>query len=154
MRARTDYTRYRQGLVGVVFLLLLVNSFTWQLLDDAASTGSENNQTQHAVLAAMKWMNATTPRDSLVVSVTDSDYNYFQLLYNRASGYAPFATPDEVVAASANAGSTAPTYVVMTTVGTAPLLNSSVNPFALYPGDTRFQLEYNQSGVLVYMLKA
>ncbi len=116
---RQDYTRYRLGILGIVFLLLVVNSFTWQLLDDAASTGAENNQTQHAVLAAMAWMNATTPPGSLVVSVTDSDYNYYQLLYNRASGYAPFATPDEVVAASA--GSTEPTYVVMTTVGTAQL---------------------------------
>jgi hypothetical protein len=152
MRGRRSDGRYRLGLLGIVFLLLVVNSFTWQLLDDAASTGAQNNQTQHAVLAAMAWMNATTPPGSLVVSVTDSDYNYFQLLYDRASGYAPFATPDEVVAASA--GSTEPTYVVMTTVGTAPLTNSSVNPFVLYPGDTRFQLEYNQSGVLVYMLRA
>jgi len=149
---RRDYGRYRLGFLGIVFLLLVVNSFTWQLLDDAASTGAESNQTQHALLATMQWMNATTPRGSLVVSVTDSDYNYFQLLYGRASGYAPFATPDEVVAASA--GSTEPTYVVMTTVGTAPLQNSNVNPFVLYPGDTRFQLEYNQTGVLVYKLKA
>jgi hypothetical protein len=152
MRARTDYTRYRLGLAGVVFLLLVVNSWSWQLLGDASSIASENNQTQNGVLAAMQWMNATTPRGSLVVSVTDSDYNYYQLLYNRESGYAPFATPDNVVAASA--GSTEPTYVVMTKVGTVALTNASVNPFALYPNDTRFQLQYNQSGVLVYKLKA
>jgi len=151
MRARRDYGRYRLGFLAIVFLLLVVDSFTWQVLDDAASNGAASNQTQHALLAAMQWMNATTPRDSLVVSVTDADYNYFQLLYGRASGYAPFATPDQVVAASA--GSAEPTYVVMTAVGTAPLLNSSLNPFALYPGDSRFQLEYNQSGVLVYELK-
>jgi len=155
MRARPDYRRYRLGFVGVVFLLLVVNSFTWQLLGDAASTGAENNQTQHAVLAAMHWMNATTPSGSLVVSVTDSNYNYFQLLYGRESGYAPFATPSEVAAATAaNPGGARPTYVVMTTVGTAPLQNSSLNPFVLYPSDTRFQLVYNQSGVLVYKLKA
>ena len=100
----------------------------------------------------MQWMNATTPRDSQVVSVTDSDYNYFQLLYGRASGYAPLATPDQVVAASA--GSTAPTYVVLTKVGTVTVPDPSQNPFNLYPNDTRFQLQYNQSGVLVYKLKA
>lgn len=155
MRARADYGRYKLGFVGIIFLLLIVDSFSWQLLSDAASNGADNNQTQHAVLAAMEWMNASTPRGSLVVSVTDSDYNYFQLLYGRASGYAPFATPDQVVAASsASPGSAEPTYVVMTTVGTATLQNSSVNPFVLYPADTRFQLEYNQSSVLVYKLKA
>jgi hypothetical protein len=152
LRARADYRRYKLGLVGIIFLLLVVNSWSWQLLGDAASIGAENNQTQHGVLAAMQWMNATTPRGSLVVSVTDSDYNYYQLLYNRQSGYAPLATPDDVVAASA--GSKEPTYVVLTKVGTAALVNSSDNPFALYPNDTRFQLQYNQSGVLVYELKA
>jgi len=152
MRARADYRRYRLGLAGVVFLLLFVNSWSWQLLGDAASLATESSQTQHGVIAAMQWMNATTPRDSLVVSVTDSDYNYYQLLYGRQSGYVPLATPDQVVAASA--GSKSPTYVVITTVGTVPLVNSSDNPFNLYPGDTRFQLEYNQSGVVIYMLKA
>jgi hypothetical protein len=152
MRAKSDYGRYRLGLAGIVFLLLLVNSSSWQLLTDAASTGAENNKIQHGVLAAMQWMNANTPAGSLVVSVTDYDYNYYQLLYDRASGYAPLATPDEVVAASA--GSKEPTYVVLTTVGTVPLINASENPFALYPGDDRFQLDYNQSGVLIYQLKA
>ena len=86
-----------------------------------------------------------------VVSVTDSDYNYFQLLYGRASGYAPLATPDEVVGASA--ASTVPTYVVLTKVGTVVVPDPSQNPFNLYPNDTRFQLQYNQSGVLIYNLK-
>ena len=152
MRARRDYGRYRLGLLGVVFLLLLVNSWSWQLLGDAASNGAANSQNQNGVLAAMHWMNATTPRDSQVVSVTDSDYNYFQLLYGRASGYAPLATPDAVVAASA--GSTVPTYVVLTKVGTVTVPDPSQNPFNLYPNDARFQLQYNQSGVLVYELKA
>jgi hypothetical protein len=152
MRARRDYGRYRLGLLGVVFLLLVVNSWSWQLLGDAASNGAANSQTQQGVLAAMKWMNATTPRDSRVVSVTDSDYNYFQLLYGRASGYAPLATPDDVVGASA--GSKVPTYVVLTDVGTVVVPDPSQNPFNLYPNDTRFQLQYNQSGVLVYKLKA
>ena len=152
MRARRDYGRYRLGLLGVVFLLLVVNSWSWQLLGDAASNGAANSQNQHGVLAAMHWMNATTPRDSEVVSVTDSDYNYFQLLYGRPSGYAPLATPDQVVAASA--ASKVPTYVVLTRVGTVTVPDSSQNPFNLYPNDTRFQLQYNQSGVLVYKLKA
>jgi hypothetical protein len=152
MRARRDYGRYRLGLLGVIFLLLVVNSWSWQLLGDAASNGAANNQTQHGVLEAMHWMNASTPRGSLVVSVTDSNYDYFQLLYGRASGYAPLATPDEVVAASAV--STVPTYVVLTKVGTVTVPDPSQNPFNLYPNDTRFQLQYNQSGVLVYKLKA
>jgi hypothetical protein len=152
MRARRDYGRYRLGLLGVVFLLLVVNSWSWQLLGDAASNGAANSQTQQGVLAAMQWMNATTPRDSQVVSVTDSDYNYFQLLYGRASGYAPLATPDNVVGASA--ASKVPTYVVLTKVGTVTVADPSQNPFNLYPNDTRFQLQYNQSGVLVYKLKA
>jgi len=82
--------------------------------------------------------------------VTDSDYNYYQLLYGRASGYAPLATPDEVVAASS--GSAAPTYVVLTRVGTVTVPDPSQNPFSLYPNDTRFELQYNDSGVLVYKL--
>jgi hypothetical protein len=150
MRMRRDTRRYRFGLLAVVFLLLVVNSWSWQLLADAASNGAANNQNQRGVLLAMEWMNATTPRDSLVVSVTDSDYNYFQLLYGRASGYAPLAPPDQVVAASS--GSTQPTYVVLTRVGTVALPNASENPFDLYPNDTLFKLQYNQSGVLVYKL--
>jgi hypothetical protein len=152
MRAKRDYGRYRLGLLGVVFLLLVVNSWSWQLLGDAASNGAANSQAQHGLLAAMQWMNATTPSDSQVVSVTSSDYNYFQLLYGRPSGYAPLATPDDVVGASA--GSTVPTYVVLTTIGTVSVPDPSQNPFNLYPNDTRFQLQYNQSGVLVYKLKA
>jgi hypothetical protein len=150
MRAKADYTRYRQGLLVVTFLLLFVGSWSWQLLGDSASNGSANNQTQHAVLAAMKWMNATAPPGSQVVSVTDSDYNYYQLIYGRASGYAPLATPDSVVQASA--GSAVPTYVVMTAVGTVAVPDPSQNPFHLYPKDSRFKLQYNQSGVLVYEL--
>lgn len=151
LRVRTDYARYRQGLVLVVLLLLFVNSWSWQLLGDAASNGSENDQTQHGVLAAMEWMNSSTPRHSLVVSVTDSNYNYFRLLYGRASGYAPLATPDNVVQASA--GSKAPTYVVLTSVGTIRAPNASENPFVLYPNDKRFSLVYNESGVAIYELK-
>ena len=152
LRARADYSRYKLGALGILFLLLIVNSWSWQLVGDAASIGAETNHTQHGVLAAMQWMNTTTPAGSLVVSVTDSDYNYYQLLYNRASGYAPFATPTDVVTAST--GTKEPVYVVLTRVGTAVLQNSSSNPFTLYPGDARFQLEYNQSGVLIYKLKA
>jgi len=152
MRGRRSDGRYRLGLLGVLFLLLVVNSWSWQLLGDALSNGGANNQTQHGVLMAMRWMNATTPRGSLVVSVTDSDYNYFQLLYGRASGYAPLATPDQVVAASTSSG--VPTYVVLTKVGTVTAPAPSQNPFNLYPNDTLFQLQYNQSGVLVYKLKA
>ncbi len=150
MRYRRDYTRLRWGLVGVFFLLLVVNSWSWQLAGDAASNGAANNETQHGVLLAMQWMVANTPQDSLVVSVTDSSYNYYSLLYGRGSGYAPLATPDDVVAAST--GSTVPTYVVLTQVGTVALPNASENPFLLYPSDTRFQLQFNQSGVLVYEL--
>jgi len=151
MRARRDYGRYRLGLLGVVFLLLVVNSWSWQLLGDAASNGGANNETQHGVLAAMQWMDANTPVGSQVVSVTDSDYNYYQLLYGRASGYAPLAPPSQVVAASS--GSTAPTYVVLTKVGTVTVPDPSQNPFNLYPNDSLFQLQYNQSGVFVYKLK-
>jgi hypothetical protein len=152
MRARRDYGRYRLGLLGIVFLLLLVNSWSWQLVGDAASNRAANSQMQNGVLAAMKWMNATTPHDSEVVAVTDSDYNYFQLLYGRPSGYVPLATPDDVVGASA--ASNVPTYVVLTEFGTVVVPDPSQNPFNLYPNDTRFQLEYNQSGVLVYKLNA
>jgi hypothetical protein len=151
MRARRDYGRYRIAAMGVVFLLLFVNSWTWQLLGDAASNGAASNQMQHSVLKAMAWMNASTPSDSQVVSVTDSDYNYYQLLYGRPSGYGPLASPDDVVASAV--GSTVPTYVVLTTFGTVVPANASENPFNFYPNDTRFQLEYNESGVLVYMLK-
>jgi hypothetical protein len=150
MRVRRDVGRYRLGILGVVFLMLSINSLSWQLLTDAASNGAANSETQHGVLRAMQWMNSTTPKGSLVVAVTDSDYNYFQLLYNRASGYSPLATPDEVVAASGS--STQPTFVVLTTVGTVTPPEPGSNPFNLYPNDTRFQLQYNDSGVLVYKL--
>jgi len=149
---RRDSGRYRLGLLAVVLLLLVVNSWSWQLLADSASNGAENNQTQHAVLKAMQWMNATTPRGSRVVSVTDYNFNYYQLLYGRASGYAPLATPDEIAASAV--GSTVSTFVVLTRVGTVTAPSPSANPFNLYPNDTRFQLQYNDSGVFVYKLKA
>ena len=98
----------------------------------------------------MEWMNATAPPGSLVVTVTDSDYNYYQLIYGKASGYAPLATPGDV--AQASSGSTVPTFVVLTRVGTVPVPDPSQNPFRLYPNDSRFALKYNQSGVLVYEL--
>ncbi len=150
MRLRTDYRRYRMGLVAVVFILLVVDSWSWQLVADASTVGSGNNQVQHGILDAMEWMNTNTPPGSLVVSVTDSDFNYYQLLFSRNSGYAPLATPDQVVAASGNA--MVPTYVVLTTVGTVQLPNASANPFSQYPTDSRFKLDYNQSGVLIYEL--
>ncbi len=151
MRGRRSDGRYRLGLLGIIFLLLVVNSWSWQLLGDAASNAGENNQTQHGLLAAMQWMDTSTPYHSQIVSVTDSDFNYFQLLYGRASGYAPLATPSDVVAASA--GSTVPTYVVLTRVGTVAVPDPTQNPFNLYPNDSLFQLQYNQSGILVYKLK-
>lgn len=150
MKIRRDYRRYQQGLVVVLFLLLVVNSWSWQLLADAASNGSANNQTQHGLLEAMEWLNANTPGSSNVVSVTDSNLNYFLLLYGRPSGYAPLATPDDVVAASS--GSSQPTYVVLTKVGTVTLPNASANPFNTFPSDSRFQLKFNQSGVAIYLL--
>ncbi len=151
LRYRTDWTRARYAAVGIIFLLLVVNSWSWQLLGDAASNGAANNQTQHGILDAMGWMNANTPQGSLVVSVTSDYFNFYQLLYNRPSGYAPLAAPSDVVAASGN--STSPTYVVLTRVGTVVLANASQNPFSLYPNDSRFQMVYNQSGVAIFKLK-
>lgn len=153
MYARGDYSRYQLGLLAVLFILLVVDSWSWQLVGDAASNGAANNQTQNGLLAAMKWMNTNTPPGSQVVSVTDSDMNYYLLLYGRPSGYAPLATPDDVVAASAASGSTGPTYVVLTRVATIATITPSENPFNLYPNDTLFQLDYNQSGVEIYQLK-
>jgi hypothetical protein len=152
IRARADYRRYRQGLMVVIFLLLVVNSWSWAVVADAASNGSANGETQRGILKAMSWMNASTPSNSRVVSVTSAYYGYYQLLYGRASGYAPLATPD-AVAASAG-GSTFPTYVVLTKVGTVSAPDPTQNPFNLYPHDTRFSLQYNDSGVLVYKLGA
>jgi hypothetical protein len=147
LRARADYGRYRTGLLGIVFLLLVVNSWSWALVADAATNGAANNETQNGVLKAMHWMNATAPPGSQVVSVTSSYFNYYQLLYGRASGYAPLATPDEVVASAAS--SKVPTYVVLTKVGTVTAPDPSQNPFMLYPKDSRFHLQYNDSGVVV-----
>jgi hypothetical protein len=137
--------------MALIFILLVVNSWSWQLAENSASNGAAFGQNQRGVLAAMQWMNATTPRGSQVVSVTDSDFNFYQLIYGRASGYAPLAPPDEIVASAV--GSTEPTYVVLTKIGTVIATNATQNPFNLYPNDTRFQLQYNQSGVLVYKLK-
>lgn len=150
LRARTDYRRVQLGLFAIVFILLVVDSWSWQLVADTTTAGSQNSQVQHGLLQAMGWLNANTPQGSLVVSVTDTDLNYYVLLYNRNSGYAPLATPDKVVAASGNA--TVPTYVVLTTVGTIQVPNATANPFSQYPHDSRFKLDYNQSGVLVFEL--
>ena len=152
MRPKRDASRYRYGLLFVVFLLLVVNSWSWALLADAASNNAANNETQHGVLKSMQWMNANTPPGSQVVSVTDSDYNFYQLQYGRPSGYAPLATPEDVVASTV--GSTAPTFVVLTEVGTVTMPSPSQNPFNLYPNDARFQLVYNDTGVLIYKLAA
>jgi len=152
LRAREDYGRYRTGLIGIVFLLLVVNSWSWALVADAVSNGNANNETQNGLLKAMYWMNATTPPGSQVVSITSSYFNYYQLLYGRASGYAPLAPPDEVVASAAN--SKVPTYVVLTQIGTVTAPDSSQNPFMLYPKDSRFHLQYNDTGVVVYKLAA
>jgi hypothetical protein len=43
---------------------------------------------------------------------------------------------------------------VITKVGTISAPTSSQNPYNLFPNDTRFQLVYNQTAVLVYKLKA
>ena len=147
LRARQDYGRYRNGLMGIVFLLLVVNSWSWALVADAASNGAANYETQNGVLKAMHWMNATAPLGTQVVSVTSSNFNYYQLLYGKPSGYVPLATPDDIVA-SAGSGKAA-TFVVLTKVGTVTAPDSSQNPFMLYPKDSRFRLQYNDSGVVV-----
>jgi hypothetical protein len=150
LRARQDYGRYRVGFTGIVFLLMVINSWSWALVADASSNGAPNNQTQNGVLKAMHWLNATAPPGSQVVSVTSSNFNYYQLLYSKASGYAPLATPDEIVASAAH--SKVSTYVVLTKVGTVTAPDPSQNPFMLYPKDTRFHLQYNDTGVVVYKL--
>ena len=152
MRVRRDVGRYRLGILGIVFLLLLVNSLSWQLVADASVNGSVNSETQHGLLSAMQWMSVNTPPGSQVVSVTDSDLNYYQLLYGRASGYAPLALPNDVVAT--RNGATGPIFVVLTQVGTVVVTDPSQNPFNFYPNDTRFQLQFNDSGVFVYKLIA
>jgi len=150
LRARRNDRNYRLGLLAVVTLLLVVNSWSWALLADAASNGGPTNQTQYGLLKAMGWMNSTLPAESRIVSVTDSDMNYYQLLYGRPSGYAPLAIPSQVAASPAEPGS--PIYVVLTRVGTLTVTNASLNPFDLYPTDTRFHIEYNDSGILVFKL--
>jgi hypothetical protein len=147
---RRDDGRYRLGIVAVAFLLLVVNSWSWALVSDAASNAAQNNETQNGLLKAMAWLNSTSPSRSQVVSVTDNDFNYYGLLYVRPSGYAPLATPNDVVASTL--GSSEPTYVVLTRVATLVLTDPSLNPFILYPNDTRFTLQYNSSGVLIYKL--
>ena len=148
MKAKRDYRRTRFGLLGIAFLLLVVNSWSWALVADAWSNGAANNETQQGILTAMSWMNATIPPGSRIVSVTDSDLNYYQLLYGRASGYAPLATPGQVAASTSGSG--IPTYVVLTQVGTVNAPDPGQNPFNLYPSDTRFTLEYDKGGVFVY----
>jgi hypothetical protein len=150
LRVKQDFRRYRVVLTGIVLLALVVNSWSWAVLADASSNESENNQIQQGVLKAMRWMNATVTPGSRVVSVTSSSYNFYQLLYGKPSGYAPLATPDEVVASAAS--SNIPTYVVLTSLGTLTLPDPSQNPFMLYPKDNRFHLQYNDTGVLVYKL--
>ena len=139
------------GLLLVVFLILVVNSWSWEVIGDAASNGAANNATQHGILKAMHWLNSTTPSNSQVVSVTNFDFTFYQLLYGRPSGYVPLAAPDDVV--NAAFGSTVPTYVVLTDRRNRHDCRSqATNPFALYPNDTRFQLQYNDCGVLIYEL--
>jgi len=150
MRARADYGRYRTGVAGIIFLLLVVNSLSWQLVGDALSSGSDNNETQRGILKAMQWMDSTTPAGSEVVSVTSSYFNFYELLYGRASGYVPLASPGDVVASAGI--SKVPTYVVLTKVGTVSAPDSSQNPFHLYTNDTRFHMQYNDSGVVVFKL--
>ncbi len=152
MRYRRDTNRYRTGLLAVVFLLLVVNSWSWSLLADAANNGAPNSDIQHGLLKAMGWMNSTLPAGSQIVSVTSAYILYYQLLYTKPAGYAPLATPDDVVAASAASGSKAPTYVVLTTVGTVTVPDPSQSPFTLYPKDSRFHMQYNDSGVAIFKL--
>jgi hypothetical protein len=148
---RRDERRWRLALVAVVFLLLFVDSWSWQLLADAATDNSQSSQTQHGLLLAMNWLDANTPPNAQVASITNADLNYYLLVYGRESGYAPLASPGEIVDASN--GTSAPTYVVLTTFGTVALPNATSNPFSIYPEDTNFQLQYNQSGVLIFQLK-
>jgi hypothetical protein len=150
MRGRGDYKQSRRGLLVLVAILLFVNSWSWQLVGDAASTGAENSQTQQGVLKSMQWMNSNLPPGARVVSVTYSDYGYYQLIFGKPAGYAPLAPPDTVVA-SLN-GSSTPTYVVLTTVGTVTVPDPSRNPFSLYPADARFEQVYNDTGVVIYKL--
>ncbi len=150
LRARQDYRQLRLGAFVIVFLLLVVNSWSWQLLGDAANNGAANSETQRGILKAMGWLNSTAPPGSQVVSVTSSDFNYYGLLYGRQSGYGPLATPDDVAASAAS--SKVPTYVVLTKVGTVSVPDPSQNPFNLYPNDARFHLQYNDSGVVIYKL--
>ncbi len=149
MRAKRGTPPYRLALLGVVFLLLVVNSWSWSLVADAATNNGATNQVQHGILVSMQWMNSTLPRPSNIVSVTSFDYNYFFLLFGRGSGYAPLATPDEI--AFASNGSATPTYVVLTKIATVTVPPDQ-NPFSLYPSDSRFQLVYNSSGVFIYKL--
>ena len=150
MRRKRGQGWYRKGLLLVVFLILVVNSWSWEVIGDAASNGASNNATQHGILKAMQWLNSTTPSNSQVVAVTNFDFTFYQLLYGRPSGYVPLAAPDDVV--NAAFGSTVPTYVVLTDLGTVTIADPNTNPFALYPNDSRFQLQYNDSGVLIYEL--
>jgi hypothetical protein len=147
LRARQDYSRYRAGLLGIIFLLLVVNSWSWALVADASSNGDSNNETQNGILKAMHWLNATAPPGSHVVSVTSSAFNYYDLLYGRASGYAPLASPDKIVASAG--GSKVPTFVVLTKVGTVNAPDASQNPFMLFSKDSRFHVQYNDSNVVV-----
>lgn len=149
---RREERRWRLGALALVFLMLFVDSWSWQLLADAATDGGASNQTQHGILLAMSWMDANTPPNANVASITDSDFDYYQLVYGRESGFAPLASPSEIVAASN--GTSAPTYVVLTTYGNVALTNGSENPFSVYPNDANFQLDYNESGVLIYQLKS
>ena len=153
MRPKRYTRRYRLGFLGIVFILLVVNSWSWSLVGDARSTGGPTGETQRGILASMEWMNSTLPRPSNVDSVTDFDYSYFYFLYSgRNAGYAPLVTPDEVVAASS--GSSVPVYAILTEVGTfGGIPSGSQSPFSLFSSDSRFNLVYNESGVVIYQLK-
>jgi hypothetical protein len=151
MHTKRNANRPRYVLLVLITLTLVVNSWSWNLLVDSASNNAATNETQHGVLASMMWMNDNLPPGSRIVSVTDFSYAYFQILFGRIAGYAPLAPPDEIVAATN--GSSVPTYVVLTKLGTfSSLLSPSQNPFNEYPSDQRFRLLYNETGVLVYKL--
>jgi len=111
-------------------------------------TAAANSENAERVLKAMHWL--TPPRLlGAKCLITSSAFNYYQLLYGRASGYAPLATPGEVVA-SAAAARRRPTRP--DEGRDAHFTHRSQNPFMLYPKDSRFHLLYNDTGVVVYKL--
>ena len=152
MRPGRETGRYRIGVLVILLLLLVVNSWSWLLVGDALTNGGATSEDQHGVMQSMQWMNSNLPQGSHVVSVTSFDYTYFLLLFpGRDAGYAPLAQPDEI--ATASSGSPVPTYVVVTKIATfSGSVDPSQNPFNLYPSDSRFHLLYNNTGVLIFRL--